>query len=51
MSLSPKNAMPCKADAQIGLIVRNQGLFSGVTEDVELEIMPKSDEDLYKSGN
>jgi hypothetical protein len=43
--------MPCKADAQIGLIVRSQGLFVGGTEEVELEIMPKSDEVLYKSGS
>jgi hypothetical protein len=46
MSVSPQTAMPCKAEAPIGLIVRNRGFCCGGTEEAELEIMLNPDEDL-----
>jgi hypothetical protein len=50
MSVSPTKAIPCKAEAVIGLIVRNQGFcFGGTEEEAESGIILNVDEDLDKS--
>jgi hypothetical protein len=46
----PAKAIPCKAEAVIGLIVRNQGFcFGGTEEEAESGIILNVDEDLDKS--
>jgi hypothetical protein len=50
MSVSPQNAMPCKADAPMGLIVAER-LGLGGTEDAKSGIMLNPDEVYINSEN